>query len=173
MINKEADISIEYRCIYKYIMHIWMYTSLAILCDLLKWLSDLQLRDEKVTLNHLVYGLYAVLYVLASSVGIQVWSHEEPSSSKEEVREWTSRIRGRLEGSEIRRGSTTHRKDGAKQKPVVLNPGDFNYLSLNWFSRRISEASTASRSLTCWHSSLACWHLRAGTCFNAFLICFL
>ena len=31
----------------------------------------------------------------------------------------------------------------------------------------------ASRSLTCWHSSLACWHLRAGTCFNAFLICFL
>ena len=46
-----------------------MYTSLGILCDLLKWLSDLQLGDEKVTLNHLVYGLYAVLYVLASSVG--------------------------------------------------------------------------------------------------------
>ena len=38
-----------------------MYTSLAILCDLLKWLSDLQLGDEKVTLNHLVYGLYCFI----------------------------------------------------------------------------------------------------------------
>ena len=37
----------------------------------------------------------------------------------------------------------------------------------------IQYLGLASRSLTCWHSSLACWHLRAGTCFNAFLICFL
>ena len=36
-----------------------------------------------------------------------------------------------------------------------------------------STMSLASRSLTCWHSSLTCWHLRAGTCLNAFLICFL
>ena len=61
--------------------------------------------------------------------------------------------------------------DGALVRDQCRGLDDFFWT----FSQRLFEmvATLASRSLTCWHSSLACWHLRAGTCFNAFLICFL
>ena len=54
---------------------------------------------------------------------------------------------------------------------LCLHAG-YGYLSNTCYNVNLLY-NLASRSLTCWHSSLACWHLRAGTCFNAFLICFL
>ena len=57
---------------------------------------------------------------------------------------------------------------GEKMRKMV---GNVSGKRACWFLE--SLMILASRSLTCWHSSLACWHLRAGTCFNACLICFL
>ena len=49
----------------QYNIYTWQFfvTFLGWLSDPYKWLSDLQLGDEKVTLNHLVY-IYIFLYIL-------------------------------------------------------------------------------------------------------------
>ena len=82
----------EYRktCIYIYVAaHIYMYiynipgkffvTFLGWLSDPFKWLSDLQLGDEKVTLNHLVYILYIYIYIFG--IGVKSGPHGAAASA--------------------------------------------------------------------------------------------
>ena len=52
----ESKFSNRFLCTWQFFV-----TFLGWLSDLLKWLSDLQLGDEKVTLNHLVVGCLIVV----------------------------------------------------------------------------------------------------------------
>ena len=42
------------------------------LSDPFKWLSDLQLGDQKVTLNHLVYGIFSLHFPCVSLIFMKV-----------------------------------------------------------------------------------------------------